>query len=164
MYYERETRGMRARVILEKNRTSRWNAPSLKVFVDDRLYTTNTNAEFSRNVSNIHPTVLQNELFYAANVVWCDAGSQSTIMRLILDGFAAIFERFGPFKNSRPTQALTTELISQTPKNFRVFNAFPHQKTNNNTLRNGGRHLTFTHGRITRVKRAFATKTMPHCS
>lgn len=96
------------------------------MFVDDGLYTTNTDAEFSRNVSNIHHTVLRNELFYAASVVWCDAGSRSTIMRLILDGFAAIFESFGPFKHSSPTQALTTELVLQTQKNFRVFNAFPH--------------------------------------
>lgn len=70
----------------------------LKVFMDDRLYTTNTEAD----------------------VVWCDAGSRSTIMRLILYGFAIILESFGPFKQSSPTQALTTELISQTQKNFHV--------------------------------------------
>lgn len=75
-------------------------------------YTTNTDAEFIRNVSNIYPSVFLNELFYAVNVVWCDAGSQSTIMRLIIDGSAVILERFGPFKHSSPTQALTTELIS----------------------------------------------------
>lgn len=58
----------------------------LKLFVDDRLYLlddTNTGSEFCWNVSNIHPTVPQNELFYAENVVWCDTGSRSTILRLI---------------------------------------------------------------------------------
>ncbi|XP_076264613.1 uncharacterized protein LOC143198887 [Rhynchophorus ferrugineus] len=65
----------------------------LKVFLDDTFYSTNTDAEFSRNVSNIHPTILQNELLYAANVVWCDAG------------FTAVLECFGPLKYGSPTQA-----------------------------------------------------------
>lgn len=37
-------------------------------------------------------------------------------------------------------------------------------KTNANTLRNGGFHLKFTHGRSTRVKRALPTGTMPNYS
>lgn len=96
--------------------------------MDGRLYTTSTIANFSRNVSDIRSTVLQNELFFEANVVFCDAGPWSTIMRLILDDFAAILKRFGPFKFSKPSQTLAIELISQKPKNFRIFNVFSHQK------------------------------------
>lgn len=96
------------------------------MFVHDGLYAINTNAELRRNISNIHPTVLQNELFYAASVVWCDADSQSTIMRLILDDFEAIPECFGSFKYNSPTQIFTTELISQTQKKISAFNVFLH--------------------------------------
>lgn len=88
------------------------------VFVDDRLYTTDTDAEFSRYVSKIHPTVLQNELFYASNVVWCDAGSRSTIIRLILDGFAFILKCFETFNHSCPTQALNTEAKTEKLPRF----------------------------------------------
>lgn len=89
------------------------------MFMDDRLYTSNTDSKFNRNVSNINPTVLENdELFYAANLVWWDAVSLwLTIMRLIRDGFKAILECFGPFEHNNLTQSLTIELISQTQNN-----------------------------------------------
>lgn len=43
-------------------------------------------------------------------------------------------------------------------KKLRGFNAFPHLKTNDNALRNSGRHLMLTHGCGTRAKRALPMK------
>lgn len=60
-YIERETRGEYLLQVQQFRNPSRRYLKIWKVLVDDRLYTTNTNAEFSQNVWNFHPMILQNE-------------------------------------------------------------------------------------------------------
>lgn len=93
---ERETGGEFLLEIQQFRNPSSHYYAIFNVFADHRLY---IDTQFSRNVFNIYLKFLQNELFYTANVLWCDGGLQSKIMRLILNGFEAVLEFFLHTKN-----------------------------------------------------------------